>query len=103
MGSGSEELNGTYDMTGNSMEWLESPHHDPEYNYRSARTARGGYWKQQSDSLHAFDRHAYITPTQEYHHVGFRVASVPEPSTLNLLTMAAFGLAAIVWRQRRVL
>jgi len=44
VGSGSEELNGTYDMMGNNWEWMESPYSDPNYGAGSSRGLRGGYW-----------------------------------------------------------
>ena len=42
MGSGSQELNGTYDMMGNAWEWLESPNSDTNYGAGAARGLRGG-------------------------------------------------------------
>ena len=44
VGSGSEELNGTYDMMGNVWEWMESPWNDPSYRAGSSRGLRGGFW-----------------------------------------------------------
>jgi len=40
--SGSPELHGTYNMTGNVWQWLESPNSDPNYGAGSARALRGG-------------------------------------------------------------
>jgi formylglycine-generating enzyme len=42
---------------------------------------------------------SYANPTDEYVHAGFRIAGVPEPSTIALLGMGAFGLIAYVWRR----
>ena len=49
--SGSEELNGTYDMMGNVWEWMESPHTDPDYGTTSDRGLRGGMYGSYDDNL----------------------------------------------------
>ncbi len=98
VGSGSQELNGTYDMMGNIMEWMESPYwsgEDLSYNPAALRPERGGAmgsliglldssWR---DDNYPYDEHGYL---------GFRVASVPEPATLLL-----FGFGGLALRRRR--
>ena len=98
VGSGSEELNGTYDMMGNVRELMESPYSDPGYGTDSARGQRGGSYGSSVDGVLASSHRDYYNPFWEDLGFGFRVASeVPEPSTLGLLSLG--GLALI--RRRR--
>ncbi len=93
VGSGSEELNGTYDMMGNVWEWMESPYSDSTYGTGSNRGVRGGsYFYYDYYFLASSIRH-YGHPDIEGSSVGFRVASeVPEPCTLGLLSLGALAL-----------
>jgi len=107
VGSGSEELNGTFDMMGNNVEWMESPYSDPSYAAGSSRGLRGGYWGSSHSGhpsypsfLHASAR-TYNGPAAEVSHTGFRVASVPEPGTTALLLGAAIALLGFAWWKRR--
>jgi len=107
VGSGSEELNGTFDMMGNNVEWMESPYSDPSYAAGSSRGLRGGYWGSSHSGhpsypsfLHASAR-TYNGPAAEVSHTGFRVASVPEPGTTALLLGAAFAVLGLAWWKRR--
>ena len=80
VGSGSQELNGTYDMMGNLYEWMESPWISGNYVADSAHGLRGGNFSNASYVLDASYR--VIIPTYESPGLGFRVASVAsEPST----------------------
>ena len=104
VGSGSEELNGTYDMMGNNLEWIESPglyneslHDDPSYATDSSRVMRGGVWNIDSGLLAAHSRWSHY-PTSEGSNLGFRVASVPEPGSIILLLC---GLLSLVLLRRR--
>ena len=92
VGSGSEELNGTYDMMGNVYELMESPYFSDDYGARSDRGIRGGSYNL-DDYFLASDRRDPHSPGGEYHFFGFRVAAeVPEPSTLGLLSLGALML-----------
>jgi formylglycine-generating enzyme required for sulfatase activity len=93
VGSSSQELNGTYDMMGNVMEWMEN---DLTFMYASAastRSYRGG-------SYETYDYLMGISQTSNFGHtwyyetetIGFRVASVPEPATLSLLALGGLAL-----------
>jgi formylglycine-generating enzyme required for sulfatase activity len=83
VGSGSEELNGTYDMMGNVWEWMESPYGDPIYRTGSSRGVRGGSFRINDDYLASSNR-IISNPSGEYFVFGFRVASeVPEPFELG--------------------
>ena len=83
VGSGSEELNGTYDMMGNVWEWMESPYLG-NYLSSSYRGVRGGSCFDSGNGLSSSNRNGN-NPFYESDLVGFRVASVPEPCTLVLL------------------
>ncbi len=87
VGSGSEELNGTYDMMGNVWEWMESPASDGDYEVGSSRPLRGGAYNAAAPMITPNSR-VYFPPNVEGGTIGFRVASdVPEPCTLGLLVL----------------
>lgn len=98
-GSGSEELNGTFDMMGNIWEWMENPHWDPaDYGTGSERALRGGSFYYVFDDYLASFARTSTPPNKEFIDTGFRVASeVPEPSSLALLS---FGGLALLFRRR---
>ncbi len=99
VGSGSEELNGTYDMMGNVWEWMESPYSDPNFGPGSNRGLRGGSCYSYGNYLASSLRGYYGDPYTELIDIGFRVASeVPEPATMSLL---AIGGLALIKRRRR--
>ncbi len=83
---------GTFDQGGNVWEWNEA------LMSGSSRGLRGASFIESSLSLQASTQ-TFNNPTGEYSRLGFRVASVPEPSTAVL---AILGLAAVlVFRTRR--
>ena len=84
---------GTYDQGGNVEEWNETVIHSVD----SFRIIRGGDWSGGSHFLHA-NRSFFAGPAVEYGGVGFRVASVPEPTTTLMLALATAGL--LVLRRR---
>ncbi len=89
VGSGSHELNGTYDMMGNLYEWTESPYSADDYGTESNRGVRGGSYGHY-DSTPAYATRGYYPPFVETETLGFRVASeVPEPATLSLLALGS--------------
>ncbi len=97
VGSGTEELNGTFDMMGNIFEWMESPESDTSYGTDSVRGLRGGSFGGNS-GLASSHRYFGNAPYVEHDNVGLRVASeVPEPCSLALLSLG--GLAML--RQRK--
>lgn len=84
VGSGSEELNGTFDMMGNLWEWNET---EIGVNY-PYRIYRGGSYYNIDAIRHIRSSYRrYSNPCYESTDIGFRVASVPEPTTLALLTL----------------
>jgi len=75
---------GTYDQGGILWQWNETNFGD------SSRGARGGNWGNPA-SLFAASYHEGFDPTIEGNAVGFRVASVPEPSSVFLLVCGAIA------------
>lgn len=96
VGSGVQELNGTFNMMGNVFEWMESPFNDPDYGTGPNRGMRGGSYGSSGGILASSNRGSSY-PHDEANDIGFRVASVPEPSSLLLLSLG--GLALL--RRRR--
>jgi formylglycine-generating enzyme len=78
---------GTADQGGNVFEWNDA------VISGSSRGLRGGSWSDGEVGLRASDRSGG-DPALELSLVGFRVASVPEPTSL-VLTMLASGVMLI--------
>ncbi len=95
VGSGSEELNGTFDMMGNVREWFESPFFSGESFPSASHGFRGGTYRWRS-SLEFSYRDQDYEPSYEDNGGGFRVASVPEPTTVLLI-----GLGGLMFRRKR--
>ena len=95
VGSGYVELNGTFDMMGNVLEWMENPYNSEIYTSTSDHGLRGGSFSSDVSDLCSSDR-IVSHPSTEAYIVGFRVASIPEPATLLL-----FGLGAVVLKRKR--
>ena len=84
---------GTFDQSGNVWEWSDA------VMTGSTRGLRGGSWNDEVPNLEASTRSSG-DPAGKGNFVGFRVATVPEPSTYALLAMSAAGLGAYVLRRR---
>lgn len=91
--SSSASFYGTYDQGGNVWEWNET------LIGGSLRGLRGGGWDASSTHQQASFRDNF-DPTGELFSFGFRVATVPEPSTYVLGATALFGLMA--FRRRKL-
>jgi formylglycine-generating enzyme required for sulfatase activity len=90
----SESFYGTSDQGGNVWEWNEALFNGP------FRDLRGGSWVNDlADYLQSSYRIG-SDPTLEHTTFGFRVATVPEPSSVVLLGLCAMGLAAWGWRRK---
>ncbi len=76
---------GTFDQGGNAWEWNEA------VISSSFRGLRGGSWGNDSNGLRADDRD-FNRPGGADGNVGFRVATVPEPSSVLMGALAAVGL-----------
>ncbi len=91
---------GTMGQNGNVAEWQESALDGTNNSSSEGRAIRGGNWGSTGDFLRSSTRNN-LTPTVENVHVGFRVASVPEPSSTVLMCSA--GLLALARRRRATL
>ncbi|MEN1681367.1 MAG: SUMF1/EgtB/PvdO family nonheme iron enzyme [Planctomycetota bacterium] len=75
---------GTFDQNGNVLEWNEV------VVSSAFRGFRGGSWSTDFGFLRSNGR-LDISPTFEDSNVGFRVATVPEPSSMLMWALAAMG------------
>ncbi len=87
IGSGVEELNGTFDMMGNVSEWMEGPY----IIYDNYRVIRGGCYEDIDIYLRLSAKTTGL-PYDELINVGFRVASVPEPGSLVLIGLGGLAM-----------
>lgn len=94
VGSGTEEINGTYDMMGNVWEWNESSYYAPDDSEGANRVIRGGeygkYGAVDEYSIRSSERDGIYGISGLYPEVGddiggFRVAAIPEPSSIALI------------------
>jgi formylglycine-generating enzyme required for sulfatase activity len=83
---------GTADMNGNVWEWTDA------VEFESLRALRGGSGRAGSFDLASSGRNLFFAPEFDSSLVGFRVASVPEPSSLVLTVLFSAGL---VCRRKR--
>jgi hypothetical protein len=84
---------GTFDQAGNVAEWTETVVADISYD--SFRVVRVGSAYNTYEVLNASFRDRTLPPAAGPYH-GFRIAAVPEPSTLLI-----FGLGAVILRKRK--
>jgi formylglycine-generating enzyme required for sulfatase activity len=87
----SDSPSGTFDQGGNVFEWHE------EIKFTSVRGLRGGAWGYTPSSLAASYSNSG-SPAFGGDFIGFRVASIPEPSTALLVLT---GLGSLALRHRR--
>ena len=90
-GLNSDSAYGTNDQAGNVFEWTDA------VISGSSRGLRGGAWNNNAFALPASTRNNG-DPTNEGNFVGFRVASVPEPSAVVLTLLS---VSACLTRRRR--
>ncbi len=86
-GAASDSFYGTNDQGGNVWEWNDA------VISGSARGLRSGSWDNSESLLRSSERYE-LGPSLDGSRVGFRVASVPEPTSL-VLTMLASGVMFI--------
>jgi hypothetical protein len=95
--SGDPSLYGTFDQGGNVWEWNDAV-------IGSKRGLRGGSWDSYDGNMASSNSFRYV-PSSGLHNIGFRLASVPEPSSIPepsspLVLTALFG-AGLVCRRKR--
>ena len=81
---------GAYDMAGNLREWTEQI-------LSGNRGNRGGHFDAGSNQMEASYR-GNQSPTDQAYHIGFRIATIPEPGSGLMLLAGAAGL--LLWRRR---
>jgi formylglycine-generating enzyme len=86
---------GTMGQGGNVFEWEETDFDLVNGPSTNARGQRGGFWSSGALNLSSPNRVSFV-PTNQGNFIGFRVATVPEPGTAMLLTIASLGL---LWRR----
>jgi formylglycine-generating enzyme required for sulfatase activity len=85
---------GTMGQGGNVWEWNETAFDGSNNTADENRELRGGVWASgTSDGLGASLRNV-VVPALEGSPFGFRVASLPEPSSLSLLLIGVAGMAS---------
>ena len=92
--SGSGSAYGTYDQGGDVFQWNDA------VMFGSSRGIRGGACYNYADFLQSSFRGSLEDPTDESSFVGFRLASVPEPTTMGLVLLVGAGL--LLWKCRKV-
>ena len=86
---------GTMGQGGNVWEWNETAYDGTNNTAGENRELRGGSWDGIGGGYFAASYRSGGNPPGEYFGVGFRVASVPEPSALSLLAIGLGGLALV--------
>lgn len=89
---------GTMGQGGNVWEWTETAASGANNAPSERRVGRGGGWDSTEDVLRSSFR-AYEKPSSDRNEYGFRVASIPEPSTFALL-LGASAIYLYVWLKR---
>ena len=89
---------GTMGQNGNVYEWAESAYDGINNSSSEARAVRGGDWSDTENFLRSSFR-SNLPPAFSDDIIGFRVASVPEPTSTVLMLSA--GVFALARRRRR--
>ena len=74
---------GTFDQAGNVWEWND------DFSYPNARGMKGGAWNSPNPDYLASTNGTYCTVPSERPDLGFRVASIPEPTSVVLTILGS--------------
>ena len=88
----------TIGQGGNVWEWLETASDGSNNNATELRDQRGGSWFSNANALNSSIRVEQNPFVENEYNTGFRVAMIPEPSSLSLL---ALGGVVVALRRRR--
>ena len=91
---------GTMGQGGNIWEMNETAFDGTNDSVSERRTIRGGYWSENYLWSSFRGGGSLADPSRQHEVLGFRVASVPEPSTFALLAMTAAGALWLARRRR---
>jgi len=96
--AGGQTAWGTIGQGGNVWEWLETASDGSNNSTTEMRDQRGGSWFSQANAVNSSVRVEQNPFVENEYNSGFRVASVPDPSSLSLL---ALGGVVVALRRRR--
>ena len=96
--AGGRSSYGTMGQGGNVREWIETSISGLNISTTENRPTLGGFYGDVVGVLSSTNR-ASFAPTTENPNIGFRVASVPEPSTYALLLLGAGAM--YLWKRRQ--
>ena len=96
--AGGRSSYGTMGQGGNVREWIETSISGLNISTTENRPTLGGFYGDVVGVLSSTNR-ASFAPTIENPNIGFRVASVPEPSTYALLLLGAGAM--YLWKRRQ--
>ncbi|MGD9126199.1 MAG: SUMF1/EgtB/PvdO family nonheme iron enzyme [Planctomycetia bacterium] len=89
---------GTYDQGGLLYQWTDSI---LTTSYSGFAMMNSSFLSSSSDQLRSDYQVWPWTPTNEFNFNGFRVAMVPEPSTISLLVLGTVMLLGMRWSRKR--
>jgi formylglycine-generating enzyme required for sulfatase activity len=90
---------GTMGQGGNVFEWYETELGGSNITDWYNREMGGGYWDSGIPIIEAWNRGAYASPWAESELIGFRIAMVPEPSSLSMLALGSLVVAVGIRRR----
>jgi formylglycine-generating enzyme required for sulfatase activity len=99
--AGSPGAYGTYDMGGDVFQWNAAVIRDPRYPNSPYPGLRAGSYADQASELNSATRVPLLPPPSEAGAIGFRVAGIPEPTSISLLLAASLGLGGVLFHRRR--
>ena len=85
---------GTMAQGGNVWELMESAYDATNATDGEIREFRGGSWYSRGNDLLSLNYSGIAADNQDFDSVGFRIAMIPEPSSLSLLLIGVAGMAS---------